>query len=255
MRNGARMREGVFPGICNFCGTKGDFKGSIKHAREEFHCTNCRASLRYRDQAAAILSAVGRGQSIYLDHLVTQPFMNDVKIWEAAIRGPFIRRFRRLENYTQSYLFEDLEPGDVRDGVICQNLEALTFEPNSFDLIVSSDVMEHVDRPAKVLSEIARVLKPGGSYVFSIPIQWPMPKVSSTRAKMENGKLVHLKEPHYHRSGLDEDSLVYTDFGTDILSMGEMAGLKSFFFNSHAHVTDIHRFPCVVATKSGKLNA
>lgn len=247
--------DGRFRAICNFCGTKGIFEGSIKHAREQFHCTNCNASLRYRDQAAAILSVVGRGNSVYLDHLVKQPFVRKLKIWEAAIRGPFIRRFRQVDDYTQSYLFEDLEPGETRDGVICQDLEALTFDSDSFDLIISSDVMEHVNKPATVLSEIARVLRPGGSYVFSIPIRWPLPKTSSTRAKIENGELIHIQEPHYHRSGLDEKSLVFTDFGTDILSMGEMVGLKTYFFNSHAYLPAIHRFPCVIATKSGKSHA
>ena len=47
--------------------------------------------------------------------------------------------------------------------------ELLPFASNSFDTVVCSEVLEHVDSPAMVLTEIARVLQPGGSFLFSLP--------------------------------------------------------------------------------------
>lgn len=47
--------------------------------------------------------------------------------------------------------------------------ESLPFESNSFDLVYSTNVLEHVDDPTKVLSESIRVLKPGGYLQFVIP--------------------------------------------------------------------------------------
>jgi len=44
----------------------------------------------------------------------------------------------------------------------------LTFETNSFDLILCSDVLEHID-DSKAIHEITRVLKPGGIFIFSVP--------------------------------------------------------------------------------------
>lgn len=44
--------------------------------------------------------------------------------------------------------------------------EALPFPPGSFDAIVCVDVLEHVDDLGRVLAETARVLRPGGLFLF-----------------------------------------------------------------------------------------
>ncbi|MBM3882348.1 MAG: class I SAM-dependent methyltransferase [Verrucomicrobia bacterium] len=49
------------------------------------------------------------------------------------------------------------------------DFEPLPFEAGQFDVVVLSEVMEHLRFPAKVLSEIARVLKPAGRLVGSVP--------------------------------------------------------------------------------------
>lgn len=46
------------------------------------------------------------------------------------------------------------------------------FEDNSFDSIISSEVLEHVFNPKEHLSEIYRVLKPGGKFLISVPFLW-----------------------------------------------------------------------------------
>jgi ubiquinone/menaquinone biosynthesis C-methylase UbiE len=45
----------------------------------------------------------------------------------------------------------------------------LPFAPCTFDLVVCSWVLEHVTEPARVFSEISRVLKAGGHFVFLSP--------------------------------------------------------------------------------------
>lgn len=47
--------------------------------------------------------------------------------------------------------------------------EDLPFEDNQFDTVVFSEVMEHLRFPQKALQDIARVLKPGGEMVGSVP--------------------------------------------------------------------------------------
>jgi len=47
--------------------------------------------------------------------------------------------------------------------------DALTFNDNSFDVVLSFDVFEHIRDTNKHLSEIKRVLKPGGYYLFCTP--------------------------------------------------------------------------------------
>lgn len=47
--------------------------------------------------------------------------------------------------------------------------EHLPFAGDSFDIVVSVWVLEHVKEPLKVLREVARVLRPGGHFVFLTP--------------------------------------------------------------------------------------
>jgi len=43
------------------------------------------------------------------------------------------------------------------------------FDDNSFDNVLSTQVLEHVPNPMEILNEIARVLKPGGYVMISVP--------------------------------------------------------------------------------------
>ena len=43
----------------------------------------------------------------------------------------------------------------------------LPFEDASFDLVYCKQVLEHVERPRELLAEVARVLRPGGSFAGS----------------------------------------------------------------------------------------
>ena len=49
------------------------------------------------------------------------------------------------------------------------DLEALPFEDNYFDAVIANHVLEHVDDDEKALSEILRVLKPGGVAILQTP--------------------------------------------------------------------------------------
>jgi SAM-dependent methyltransferase len=46
---------------------------------------------------------------------------------------------------------------------------ALPFASRAFDAVVASSVLEYVDEPAAVLSECARVLRPGGALLVTVP--------------------------------------------------------------------------------------
>ena len=50
-----------------------------------------------------------------------------------------------------------------------ENALDLSFEDNTFDLITSVDVMEHVGQPKLMTKEISRVLKPGGIALITFP--------------------------------------------------------------------------------------
>jgi SAM-dependent methyltransferase len=50
-----------------------------------------------------------------------------------------------------------------------QDLEKLTFLDDTFDIIITSDVMEHIRLDHKAFQEIRRVLRSGGIYIFTVP--------------------------------------------------------------------------------------
>jgi SAM-dependent methyltransferase len=50
--------------------------------------------------------------------------------------------------------------------------ESIPYEDESFDVVISDNVFEHLDNPAEVITEIRRVLKPGGRLVAKTPNFW-----------------------------------------------------------------------------------
>ena len=50
-----------------------------------------------------------------------------------------------------------------------ENALQLTFPDNTFDLITSVDVIEHVGQPARMMQEIGRILRPGGIALITFP--------------------------------------------------------------------------------------
>ena len=50
---------------------------------------------------------------------------------------------------------------------------SLPFPNNSFDLVVCSEVLEHLHEYNDAVKEIHRVLKPGGKFYASVPASWP----------------------------------------------------------------------------------
>jgi len=50
----------------------------------------------------------------------------------------------------------------------------LPFNNNTFDTLLSTQMLEHVSDPKKVIQEMGRVLKPEGIMILSAPMTWPL---------------------------------------------------------------------------------
>ena len=75
-------------------------------------------------------------------------------------------------NNVRSYLGLDIETGLDYQGAKADVLwdgNIMPFEDQSFDVVISTEVLEHVPDPEKYLAEIKRVLKPGGIFFFTVP--------------------------------------------------------------------------------------
>jgi SAM-dependent methyltransferase len=58
-------------------------------------------------------------------------------------------------------------------GVIRGDATCLPFRDSSFGCIVTSEVLEHIDDDVRALSELSRVLRPGGTLVATVPSWFP----------------------------------------------------------------------------------
>lgn len=232
----ADQHRGLHHGACSCCGHWGEYSIEPRPLRETFQCVACRASLRYRNQADALLTGYGKAGGS-LAELVDSADFHSRAVYEPGVSGPFRRLFARSPNYVTSYYWPDVEPGETRDGVRCEDLEALTFADASFDLVISSDILEHVRHPRLAFGEIYRILRPGGSHVFTVPMTWPFPGTTVQRVDVSGAEDRHLLPAVYHRAPLDPSgSLVYTDFGMDLpgalVSMGYRVFVEHGFRNA-----------------------
>lgn len=94
----------------------------------------------------------------------TDFFDTPARVLHFAPEQPFYRRFRKLDH--REYVTTDLNSplADVKAD-ICD----LPFEDDQFDIILCNHVLEHIPDDRKALSELYRVMAPGGWGVFQIP--------------------------------------------------------------------------------------
>ncbi len=119
--------------------------------------------------------------------------------------------------YVTSVYRPDCEPGALVDGARNENLEALTLPTRSIDIVVTQDVLEHVFEPERVFAEIARVLRPGGVHIFTVPFHSDLGCTQVRARRQPDGTVVHDLEPAYHEDPFDDaGALVTVDWGPDL---------------------------------------
>jgi SAM-dependent methyltransferase len=222
-------------GRCSVCGHTGEYARRDAPLREHHACSGCGASLRYRLQASAISTTYGRPDGT-LTELVAEPSFGDIAIYEPGIVGPFRALLRELPGYVNSYYWPDVAPGEKRDGVRCEDVRDLTFSDDSFDLVITSDIFEHVRGPMPAFAEIFRVLRPGAYHIFTVPLRWPLPSTTESRVDFSGSEDVFLAPPVYHGSPTDPNgSLVYTDFGMDLPEELRRIGFETVVHHGYEH--------------------
>ena len=202
-----RLPRGLFTGSFNFgycpiCERKTIFIERETWLRDFYHCARCASIPRWR-------------ALIYV--LQTHfPNWRELKIHESSPGGASSEKLKREgQDYLASHFFPDIEVGKMYQGFRCENLERQTFRDAEFDLVITQDVFEHVLDPGAALTEIARILKPGGAHVFTLP--WYYWKKTLVRAIRDGDAVRHLETPDYHGNPIDPNgSLVVTEWGWDL---------------------------------------
>jgi SAM-dependent methyltransferase len=135
-------------------------------------------------------------------------------------RGASVILARDCVDYAPTQFYPDVPRGTYRDGVRCEDLERQTFDDESFDLVITQDVMEHIFHPDRACREIWRTLKPGGLYLHTTPIYKDRVTTERRASIGTDGKVVHLAEPEYHGNPIDpKGSLVTFHYGYDLADL------------------------------------
>lgn len=153
------------------------------------------------------------------------PDLGTSSVYELSSRGPLFRFLQQQSaEFTFSEYFDDVQPGNFRNGVLCQDIQHLTFPDRSFDLCTSTDVLEHVSDDARAFGEIYRVLKHGGYLVFTVPLD--SQGKTQERARLVAGQVEHLLSPEFHDDHLRGPGkvLCFRNYGADIVERLEKQG-------------------------------
>lgn len=198
---------GISEIFCPVCGQYTTIRILSDNLRETGVCSECKSFNRQRQVAHVICERYEVKSLLNLAEL-------DMDIYLMESRGSL---FKALSN-SSKFICSDLYPnGLVPDSAPLESyhvdIQSAPFCDNSFDLVISSDVFEHVPDAYKGFKEIYRILKTGGVHIFSVPFTGN--KTDEVRALPGP---VHLMEPRYHGDPLrKEGSLVYRNFGLELL--------------------------------------
>jgi SAM-dependent methyltransferase len=211
-------------GFCRICKAFTKFyldslwlHNGIVNFKERMVCPNCGLNNRQRFLLERVLKASKKYTDcqIYIYEQVT-PFYNVIKKIYPKITG-------------SEYLGAEYSSGTVVNGIRHEDSTCLSFSDNSFDLVLSLDVFEHIFDLEKGFKEAFRILKPRGKMTFSIPF-YPLNNTTQKRAEITDGKIIFLKEPQYHGNPVSEKgSLVVYDISWDCFDVIKKCGFSKVY--------------------------
>jgi len=200
-------------------------------------CVRCAASAAHVTLGWALRGAIAN--------------LGECDVCELSARGPLVAYLRRrARSLATSEYFAGIAPGAIHHGVRCEDVQRLTYADASFDVVTHTEVLEHVPDDARAFGELARVLRPGGTMVFTVPMYDGFATVE--RARLVDGVIEHLRAPVYHTDPLrgGEGILAFRDYGRDILDRLRAAGFaRSEIIASTPRVPWICDYPVIVARK------
>jgi SAM-dependent methyltransferase len=214
------------PGFCFVCGTESDFVSSWQWShevhgklkvnwREHLRCPHCRLNNRMRASIHLLMETIGptKKSRIYATEQATPLFRYLRKHFPLLVGSEFL----------QTGALHQPKYAELRH----EDLTRLSFPSESFDVVLSFDVLEHIPNYERAFAECARTLKPEGKMLFSVPFDVNS-SANQIRAKVQpNGNIEHLQPPEYHCDPRNpEGCLSFQRFGWEMLEQMKAAGFS-----------------------------
>ena len=159
----------------------------------------------------------------------TQFFTEKLKVLHIAPEQEFLRRFKKMDNldYTSADLFSPIV--DVKADIL-----DLPFADNSFDVIVCNHVLEHIVDDRKAMSELYRVMKPGGWGILQVPMK------NSLEKTYEDFTITDPKERQKHFGQYDHVRWYGMDYFDRLKSVGLQTEIN--FYSQKFSESDTKKF-------------
>ncbi|GKS58986.1 hypothetical protein YTPLAS18_25130 [Nitrospira sp.] len=148
-------------------------------------CLSCRANVT----SLSIISVIEQHMRQYT---VT-------RAWEMSTYGATLRYLKQhVHAVVTSEYYPDHSPGAMVGHVLNQDVQQLTFDDASLDLITSNQVFEHVPDDVQGYGECYRVLRSNGALIFTVPLADD--PTTFRLAEIVNGRIMFHAAPEYHDS-------------------------------------------------------
>jgi hypothetical protein len=188
--------------------------------RETLQCRECFASTRQRSLALALLDHWFQRTSVRHESIaaLATAGLGGIRLLDTDNFSAISKLLRGDTSYIRCSYLPDMSWGsEIEPNYYNINLERIDFPDASFDIVLTSDVMEHVRNSDAAHAEIHRVLVPGGAYIFNVPYDEDSDsdiQLVDTSSKED----VYLCEPQYHGDPLTGGVLACRVFGRDLIT-------------------------------------
>ena len=169
-----------------------------------------------------------------------------ISILESSARGPYpVMLADKFDYYATEY-----DPVKIAEGNqprAYADFQKLHYANETFDVVIASDVFEHVRKDEEGYKEIYRVLKKEGSFILTVPYDHNRPQ-TIRRIESSGENDVHILEPEYHGGG--GHTLTYRNYGRDLLSLLRTIGYAVGHLETEVPAMGITRQSVIIARKS-----
>ena len=105
-------------------------------------------------------------------HEYSDPMLLDVGCWDGSTTVEYLNALGSTKGFGIEYFVDEISEAEEK-GIAVEKLnienESFPYESNQFEFIVCNQVFEHMKLIFHAYDEIVRVLKPGGTLIFSVP--------------------------------------------------------------------------------------